>query len=275
MWDRTITLSSCGKTFSVTGWQVGWMIGPAKYIIPVQDIIPCVQFCASTPIQSALTIALPTAQQQYLGYSSYYEWLRLQFQTKRKILEKGLKLIGVEPLPSRGGFFLLAKLPTHFEELFRKESSTSVNGVLDEYINSLLISGGGIVSDDVGSVSTADGLGFTGISDRSLSSSTTGIRKSITAGSPYTGDLYLPRPYTAKEPYDWKYCRMLATTAGVVGIPASPFFNPDSTNGRILGPMARFAFCKKDKTIENAYKKLNLARHVMLPSAATEQGSRV
>ena len=93
MWDRTITLSSCGKTFSVTGWQVGWMVGPQKYILPIQDIIPCVQFCASTPIQAALTIALPIAQQQYQGYSSYYEWLRSQFHTKRKMLEEGLKLI--------------------------------------------------------------------------------------------------------------------------------------------------------------------------------------
>lgn len=68
MWDRTITLSSCGKTFSVTGWQVGWMIGPKKYIKPVQDLIPCVQFCAATPIQHALTLALKEAENSYCGY---------------------------------------------------------------------------------------------------------------------------------------------------------------------------------------------------------------
>ena len=49
------------------GWQVGWMVGPAKYIAPVQELIPCVQFCASTPIQSALSIALPIARQEYQG----------------------------------------------------------------------------------------------------------------------------------------------------------------------------------------------------------------
>ena len=43
MYDRTITLSSCGKTFSCTGWQVGWTVGPAKYIKPMQDLLPCVQ----------------------------------------------------------------------------------------------------------------------------------------------------------------------------------------------------------------------------------------
>ena len=42
MWDRTITLSSCGKTFSVTGWQVGWMVGPSRFIRPVHDMLPVV-----------------------------------------------------------------------------------------------------------------------------------------------------------------------------------------------------------------------------------------
>lgn len=68
MWDRTITLSSCGKTFSVTGWQVGWMVGPERYIKPVHDLLPAVQFCASTPIQHALTIALQVAERPYEGF---------------------------------------------------------------------------------------------------------------------------------------------------------------------------------------------------------------
>lgn len=67
MWDRTITLSSCGKTFSCTGWQVGWTVGPEKFIKPMQDLLPCVQFCASTPIQHALTSALQVAELPYKG----------------------------------------------------------------------------------------------------------------------------------------------------------------------------------------------------------------
>lgn len=67
MWDRTITLSSCGKTFSVTGWQVGWTIGPSKFIKPIQELLPCVQFCSATPIQHALMIALQIAEKPYKG----------------------------------------------------------------------------------------------------------------------------------------------------------------------------------------------------------------
>jgi len=117
MWDRTITISSCGKTFSVTGWQVGWTIGPSKYIKRIQEILPCVQFCASTPIQNALTSTLQIAEGPFEGKSNYYEWLRLQFQRKRKILEDGLREIGIEPLESHGGFFLMARLPIHSDVL--------------------------------------------------------------------------------------------------------------------------------------------------------------
>jgi len=186
MWDRTITLSSCGKTFSVTGWQVGWMVAPMKYTLPIQEMIPCVQFCASTPIQAALSYAIPQATKPYEGYETYYEWLRSQFKSKRVVLESGLKSIGIEPLQSRGGFFLLGKLP----------------------------------------------------------------------------DASIPLKYSnSDEPYDWKYCRMLANECGIVGIPASPFFSSGINSGSVdysrisKDHMARFAFCKKDQTMKVATQK--------------------
>lgn len=39
MWDRTITVSSAGKTFSATGWQVGWCIGPSRLISPLHQLV--------------------------------------------------------------------------------------------------------------------------------------------------------------------------------------------------------------------------------------------
>ena len=111
MWDRTITISSCGKTFSVTGWQIGWMVGPQKYIQPVHTILPCVQFCPPTPMQQALSYALVAADEPYEGYNNYYEWLRNQFTNKRNILQAGLTQIGIKSIQSNGGFFLLGELP--------------------------------------------------------------------------------------------------------------------------------------------------------------------
>eukprot|EP00981_Chlorochromonas_danica_P008594 scaffold2237_cov175-Ochromonas_danica.AAC.16 len=68
MWDRTVTISSCGKTFSVTGWQVGWALAPERYIAPIHQLLPCVQFCAASPIQEALCQALVVAEQPYEGF---------------------------------------------------------------------------------------------------------------------------------------------------------------------------------------------------------------
>ena len=70
MWDRTITISSAGKTFSATGWQIGWCIGPRKLMARVHQMLPYVQFCASTVVQEALARSLPRADDPYEGYES-------------------------------------------------------------------------------------------------------------------------------------------------------------------------------------------------------------
>ena len=66
MFDRTVTLSSAGKTFSITGWQAGWCVGPPRLIKPIQLLLPFVQFCVSTPMQQALSRVLSLAEQPYV-----------------------------------------------------------------------------------------------------------------------------------------------------------------------------------------------------------------
>jgi aspartate/methionine/tyrosine aminotransferase len=57
------------------------------------------------------------------------------------------------------------------------------------------------------------------------------------------------------EYYDWEYCKYLALSKGVVGIPSSAFLSEKSSI-HDLGPMARFAFCKKDSTLVDASVRL-------------------
>ena len=84
MFDRTVTLSSAGKTFSITGWQTGWCVGPPRLIKPIQLLLPFVQFCVSTPMQHALSSVLSLADEPYRGHDSYYEWLTATFRRKRE-----------------------------------------------------------------------------------------------------------------------------------------------------------------------------------------------
>jgi kynurenine---oxoglutarate transaminase / cysteine-S-conjugate beta-lyase / glutamine---phenylpyruvate transaminase len=114
MWDRTITISSAGKTFSATGWQIGWCIGPSRLIARVHQLLPYVQFCASTVIQEALARSLQRADEPYEGYESYYDYLRDTYTRKRNLLVKALSAAGFgvpdfDRTPG-GGFFIFARI---------------------------------------------------------------------------------------------------------------------------------------------------------------------
>lgn len=58
MWERTITVGSAGKTFSVTGWKIGWALGPKELIRYVQLIHQTAIYTVATPLQEAIARAL-------------------------------------------------------------------------------------------------------------------------------------------------------------------------------------------------------------------------
>jgi len=107
MWDRTVTLSSAGKTFSVTGWSIGWIVAPVHFTKEVQTMLPYMQFCASTPMQEAMVHVLRRADQPYEGFESYYHWMRHVYSQKKQLMIEGLKEAGIEPIPGQGGFFIV------------------------------------------------------------------------------------------------------------------------------------------------------------------------
>lgn len=106
MFERTLTLSSAGKTFSVTGWQVGWIVGPARLLRDVHTVLPYLQFCPSTPMQQALHEALVVADKPFGGHASYYDWLCAEYRRKASILSKALTDASLPVIASQGGYFL-------------------------------------------------------------------------------------------------------------------------------------------------------------------------
>jgi len=103
MWDRTISLFSAGKTFSCTGWRVGYCIGPDHLIQPLIDTQGIVSFCAPSPLQVAVAKALESGQR--LGY---YEDLARTLERKRDVLCSALRQGGLEPVVPQGGYFVMA-----------------------------------------------------------------------------------------------------------------------------------------------------------------------
>mmetsp|Transcript_20964 Transcript_20964/g.49798 ORF Transcript_20964/g.49798 Transcript_20964/m.49798 type:complete len:560 (-) Transcript_20964:276-1955(-) len=124
MWDRTITISSAGKTFSATGWQVGWCVGPQHLIGPIHKLLPYVQFCASTVMQEALARSLARADNPYEGHKSYYEYLKAKYTKKRDMLASALSDAGFivpdyDETPG-GGFFIFARAGPEIRQLVPK-----------------------------------------------------------------------------------------------------------------------------------------------------------
>jgi N-succinyldiaminopimelate aminotransferase len=101
MADRTLTISSAGKTFSVTGWKVGWVSGPAELVAAVRGVKQFLTFVASGPFQPAVAAGLA------LGDEVYAEAAR-SLQTRRDLLADGLVSAGFEVSRPGGTYFVVA-----------------------------------------------------------------------------------------------------------------------------------------------------------------------
>jgi N-succinyldiaminopimelate aminotransferase len=98
MWERTLTVSSLGKTHSLTGWKVGWVTGPAELVERVRNVKQFLTFAGGTPLQQAAAVGMgidPSA-------------LAAALRDKRDRLAAGLRTAGFEVLPSAGTYFLNA-----------------------------------------------------------------------------------------------------------------------------------------------------------------------
>lgn len=101
MEDRTLTLSSLGKTFSLTGWKIGWAAGPAALSAGVRAAHQFLTFAVSTPMQHAAAAALASPPQ-------YYEELLQGYRRKRDFLTAGLSRLGFGVRPPEGSYFVYA-----------------------------------------------------------------------------------------------------------------------------------------------------------------------
>ncbi len=105
MWERTLTINSTGKTFSMTGWKVGYAVGPPDLTRAVRATHQFVTFSTSTPFQEAMATAMETAVR-----TGYYEKLRREYTARRDLLAGALGSAGLPTLPVQGSYFLLTDL---------------------------------------------------------------------------------------------------------------------------------------------------------------------
>jgi aspartate/methionine/tyrosine aminotransferase len=101
MWERTLTLNSTGKTFSVTGWKVGWAVGGAKLNHALRQAHQWVTFTTATPLQDATATALELA-----ATNGYYDDLRREYDQRRAMLCTILEQVGLPVLATEGSYFV-------------------------------------------------------------------------------------------------------------------------------------------------------------------------
>ena len=108
MWERTITIGSAGKTFSVTGWKIGWAYGPAKLLENLQMVHQNSVYTCATPIQEAIAIAFETELPRLGSAECYFNALPLELEAKRDYMAKALTEAGMNVTVPDGGFFIIA-----------------------------------------------------------------------------------------------------------------------------------------------------------------------
>ena len=99
MRERTVRISSSGKTFSATGWKIGWALAPAALVDEITSVKQFLTFVSGAPFQPAVARALDEGD-------AWVEASRRGLQDKRDRLAAGLRGVGLDPVVPRGTYFM-------------------------------------------------------------------------------------------------------------------------------------------------------------------------
>ncbi len=103
MAERTVTINSVSKTYSVTGWRVGFALAPAELTSAIRKVHDFLTVGAAAPLQEAAAEALGLPD-------SYYETLAKDYQTRRDTLLPSLRSAGFRCFPPRGAYYIMTDI---------------------------------------------------------------------------------------------------------------------------------------------------------------------
>ncbi len=109
MRERTLRISSAGKSYSFTGWKVGWGLGDPAMVAAMQAAHQFLTFATATPIQAGLAEAMTRLP------SLYYEHLRAEYTARRDFLVDALESANLKTSVPKGTYFVLADFSAIFD----------------------------------------------------------------------------------------------------------------------------------------------------------------
>ena len=110
MRDRTVTISGASKTFSVTGWRVGWIVAPPELTAGIRKVHDFVTVGAPAPLQEAVAAGLALGR-------PYYDTLSKEYRARRDLLVPALERAGFAPRTPEGAYYVLCDItPFGFDD---------------------------------------------------------------------------------------------------------------------------------------------------------------
>ncbi|XP_062937652.1 kynurenine--oxoglutarate transaminase 1 isoform X1 [Cynocephalus volans] len=110
MWERTLTIGSAGKTFSVTGWKVGWVLGPDNIMKHLRTLHQNSIYHCPTQAQAAVAQCFEREQLHFGQPSSYFVQLPQTLQRRRDHMIRSLQSVGLKPVIPQGSYFLITDI---------------------------------------------------------------------------------------------------------------------------------------------------------------------
>jgi aminotransferase len=105
--ERTITISGFSKTFSITGWRIGYVTADKRIAQPIGVLNDLFYICAPTPLQWGVARALEVGD-------DYYAKMNADYAKKRDVLASALREAGFTPFVPQGAYYMLAEVPDEF-----------------------------------------------------------------------------------------------------------------------------------------------------------------
>ena len=99
--ERTVTISSGGKTFNTTGWKIGWLTAPREFVAAILAVKQFLTYVNGAPFQPAIAVGLRLPDSYFLG-------LAADLRTKRDVLSAGLVRAGLTITEPQGSYFVVA-----------------------------------------------------------------------------------------------------------------------------------------------------------------------
>ena len=100
MWERTLSCSSLSKTYSITGWRLGYIIAPPHIIDVAKKVHDFLTVGAAAPLQEAAVTGLRFGD-------DYYKWLQDKYTAKKDLFLNGLDAIGISHTNPQGAYYVL------------------------------------------------------------------------------------------------------------------------------------------------------------------------